>query len=59
MVVWLSHKNADKVPEQGLIREEAVVEELDHAWNHCLVHQLELHPPLQPFAVRIHLELQL
>ena len=46
----------DKAPEHGFVREETVVEELDHTWDHCLVDELELDPALAPLSVRIHLQ---
>ena len=48
-----------QIPEHGFIREETVVEEFDHTWDHGLVHELKLDPPLAPFTVRIHLQLNL
>ena len=52
-------KNGYMAPERGFIREETVVEEFDHTWNHGLVHELKLDPPLAPLTVRIHLQLNL
>ena len=54
-----SDPNCKNAPEHGFIREETVVEEFDHTWDHGLVDELKLDPPFAPFTVRIHLQLNL